>query len=166
MSANPITGYTAPQRILHWGMALLIFFNLIFSDGIETWDHLTDAGTPLSPDQLFAANLHAYVGISILVLAILRLGLRFVSGAPDAPAEEPPVLKLAAKVAHGAFYLLFFIIPATGIAKYYFDVDVAGFLHAGPLKLLMWALIVVHIAAALVHRFYWKTDVVQRMIRG
>lgn len=147
-------------------MALLIFFNLIFSDGIETWDRLQDTGTPLSADQAFAANLHAYVGIAILVLAVLRLGLRFVSGAPDAPANEPALAKLAGKIGHGIFYLLFFIMPATGIAKYYFGVDTAGFLHAGPLKLLMWVLIVAHVAAALVHQFYWKTDVLQRMTKG
>ncbi len=164
-SLQPVA-FTIPQRVLHWGMALLIFFNLLFADGMEAWDRLTDQGQTPTPDQLASANIHAYVGITILVLAAVRLCLRFTSGAPPVIASEPFVLQIASKIAHAAFYILFFAMPLSGIAKYYFDVDFAGFVHAGPLKLLMWVLIVVHIAAALVHQFYWKTDVVKRMTRG
>jgi cytochrome b561 len=30
----------------------------------------------------------------------------------------------------------------------------------------MWALMVAHIGGALVHQFYWKTDVLKRMTSG
>ena len=123
------------------------------------------AGAPPA-DAIFSANLHAYVGISILVLAIVRLCLRFVQGAPDAPDVEPPALRLLAKVTHGLLYLLFFAMPLSGVAAYYGGVEVAGFVHGGPMKLLMWILILAHIAGALVHQFYWKTDVLARMTRG
>ncbi|MFB2551252.1 cytochrome b [Ensifer soli] len=166
MTTLSATAYSIPQRALHWAMALLILFNLIFSDGIEVWDRMTDRGEPLTPDQASAANLHAYVGIAVLVLALVRLCLRLVQGVPPAPAEEPPVLRLASTVAHWTFYALFVLMPLAGIGKYYFDNDTAGFLHAGPLKSLMWVLIVVHVAAALVHHFYWKTDVLRRMTSG
>lgn len=163
-TATPLS-YSLPQKLLHWAMALLILFNLIFSDNIEAWDHAADNGT-MTPDILACANIHAYVGISILALAVLRLILRLVQGAPAAPAEEPPLLQLASKLAHGTFYLLFFVMPLTGIGKYYFDVDIAGFLHGGPLKVLLWALIVVHVAAVAVHKVVWKTNVLERMTKG
>jgi len=166
MASHPRLSYSVPQRLLHWLMALLIFFNLIFSDGMEHWNRLMRRGETVTPDDVASANIHAYVGIAILVLCLIRFTLRLVQGAPAAPAEEPPPLKLAAKLAHRTFYALFLLMPVTGIAKYYFGNETLGFLHGGPLKLLLWVLIVVHVLAALIHQFYWKTDVLARMTRG
>jgi cytochrome b561 len=166
MAANSITGYSVVQRALHWLMALLIFFNLIFSDGMEHWNRLMSRGETITPDDVSSANIHAYVGISILLLCLIRLTVRLIKGAPDAPPEEPPLLRLASKIAHWAFYALFIVMPVTGIAKYYFGNDTLGELHGGPLKILLWVLIVAHVLGVLVHQFYWKTNVLARMTRG
>jgi cytochrome b561 len=155
-----------PQRILHWLMAALILFNLLFTDAMETAGRLMFGGQTLTPEQVSAANIHAYVGITVLLLAVVRLCLRFVQGAPPEPEEEPPFLRVVARISHWAFYALFFVMPFAGIGAYYFGNKTAAFAHAGPLKLLMWALIVAHIAGALVHQFYWKTDVLKRMTSG
>lgn len=165
MAAVP-TSYSIPQKALHWIMALLILFNLIFSDAMEAVTEAYERGEVPSPDDLSFANIHAYVGITVLCLGLVRLVIRLTRGAPAAPAEEPPVLRLASKVAHGTLYALFFLIPLSGIGAYYFGNETAGFLHAGPLKALMWLLIAVHILALLVHQFYWKTSVATRMTRG
>lgn len=165
MASSSSQAYTLPQRALHWLMALLILFNLIFSEGIEEWDRAMDSGA-VTPEQVASANIHAYVGFAILALAVLRLMLRFVQGAPDAPAAEPPLFQLAAKIAHGAFYVLFFVMPILGILKYYGDVDLAGFLHAGPVKLVLWVLIAVHVLAIPVHRLLWKSSIMSRMTTG
>ncbi len=164
-STSPVS-YSVSQRVLHWAMFLLIGFNLIFSDGMEHWNRLVRRGETVTPDDVAAANIHAYVGIAILCLAVLRLVLRLTQGAPDAPAEEPAIFRLASKLAHGAFYLLFFLMPLSGIAAYYFGVPQAGFLHGGPMKVLFWVLIVGHVAAVAVHQFYWKTPVLSRMTKG
>lgn len=166
MAALPVTSFSVPQRVLHWSMALLIFFNLLFSEGMERLERITRDGGTATADQIASANIHAYVGMTILFLGVIRLILRIVQGAPPEPVEEPPLLQLASKIAHWTFYALFIAMPASGIAKYYFGVEPAGFVHGGPLKLLLWVLIVVHIAAALVHQFYWKTNVVKRMTHG
>lgn len=34
MASSTQVSFSAPQRILHWTMALLIFFNLLFPDGM------------------------------------------------------------------------------------------------------------------------------------
>ncbi len=117
----------------------------------------------MTPEDISSANIHAYVGISILVLCLIRLCLRLVQGAPEAPLEEPPLSKLVAKIAHWAFYAIFILMPFTGIGKYYFGNETAGQLHGGPLKLLLWALIVLHILGVLVHQLYWRTKLLRRM---
>jgi cytochrome b561 len=57
-------------------------------------------------------------------------------------------------------------MPLSGAAAYYFGVEPAGFVHGGPMKLLLWLVIIAHIVAALVHKFVWKTDVMDRMTKG
>ncbi|RKE80148.1 cytochrome b561 [Rhizobium sp. AG855] len=166
MPAMTPTSYSILQKALHWSMALLILFNLLFADAMEEAVEAYERGEVPSAEDLSSANLHAYVGITVLCLGLIRLAVRLIRGAPAAPEEEPPILRLASKVAHWAFYALFILLPFSGIGKYYFGNDVAGEVHGGPLKLLMWALIVVHIAAVLVHQFYWKTSVAQRMTKG
>lgn len=166
MVAAVPSSYGIPQKALHWSMAALIFFNLIFTEGMETYSRALGRGETPTPDQIGSANIHAYVGIAVLCLGIARLILRLVQGVPPAPAVEPPLGKLAAKIAHGSFYLLFVALPLSGIGYYYFGKETAGDVHGGPLKLLMWLLIVVHVAAVLVHQFYWKTGLAQRMTKG
>jgi cytochrome b561 len=163
---SAVLAYSIPQRILHWLMAALIIFNLLVAEAMEEAMEAFEDGKVPSADDLVGANLHAYVGIAVLCLAVVRLVLRLVQGAPDAPSGEPAIFKLAAKVAHWSFYGLFIAIPFSGIGRYYFGNDTAGFLHGGPLKSLMWLLIAVHILAVLVHQFYWKTALARRMTRG
>lgn len=161
-----VSSFSVPQRLLHWLMAALIFFNLIFTDAIETLARIgADGGTP-TPEQVDAANIHAYVGIGILVLGLARLCLRLIQGVPPEPQEEPLPLRLAARLGHWAFYILFLVMPLAGIGAYYFGNETAGFLHAGPMKLLMWVLVIAHVAGALMHQFYWRTNVMKRMTSG
>ena len=163
MGSTTVTGYSISQKALHWTMALLILFNLIFSDGMEHWNRLMRRGEPITPDDISSANIHAYVGIAVLVLCLVRLCLRLVQGVPESPADEPPIAKLVAKVTHWAFYAIFLAMPLSGIGKYYFGNDIAGELHGGPIKLLLWALIVLHILGVLVHQFFWRTNLLRRM---
>ncbi len=166
MASSSVTGYSVGQRILHWSMALLIFFNLIFSDGMEHWRRLVATGQTVTADDVWSANIHAYVGIAVLALFALRLALRFIQGVPKDPENEPAIAKIAGRVAHVSFYILFLIMPLSGIGAYYFGYGQLGDLHAEVLKVVLWVLIAGHVAAALLHQFYWKTNVLTRMTRG
>ena len=97
------TSFSLPQRILHWLMAALILFNLLFAEAMETWGRIFFGGQTPTPEQVSAANIHAYVGIAVLALGFLRLCLRFIQGAPPEPKEEPPLLRMVAKISHWAF---------------------------------------------------------------
>ncbi|PYE88953.1 cytochrome b561 [Phyllobacterium leguminum] len=147
-------------------MALLILFNLLFPDGMVIWARAFFSGRTPTSEQVSAANIHAYVGITVLLLASIRLCLRFIQGVPPEPREEPAFIRAVARISHWAFYALFFIMPLSGIAAYYFGSKGAAFAHGGPIKTLMWVLIVAHIAGVLVHQFYWKTDLLKRMTSG
>lgn len=160
------TSYSAPQRILHWVMAALILFNLLFADGMEHWHHLVRRGQPVTSDDVAGANIHAYVGIVILALALVRIVLRFVQGVPEAPAGEPAIFRMGAHAAHGLLYVLLLAMPLSGIAAYYFSIGSAGDLHADVLKVVLWLLLGAHVAGVLVHQFYWKTNVLARMTKG
>ncbi len=158
--------YSIPQRIVHWLTALLIFFNLLFADGIEEWHHATRGGGQATADQVASANIHAYVGIAILALAVLRLLLIAVQGKPAVPEDEPALAKLAGAIVHGLLYLSLFLLPVSGIAAYYFGIGLSGEMHAEIFTTVLWGILGLHIAAALVHKFYWKTDILDRMTKG
>lgn len=160
------TGYSLPQRILHWLTVLLVFYNLLLPGRIEHVADTFDEGRVPLPADLFSANVHAYIGFAILGLTILRLILRVLQGAPGKPGAEPDLVHRLAKISHGLFYVVLIAMPALGIGKYFFGIDGAGDLHAGPTKLLLWALIAMHVAAVLVHQFWWKTNILARMTKG
>lgn len=158
--------YSLPQRALHWLTAALIFYSLLLPGEIE---HVVDAardGKVATPEQLFSANIHVYLGFAVLGFTIIRLVLRLVQGAPATPASEPAPFRLIAAATHAALYFLLLAMPLAGIAKFYFGVGIAGFIHGGPMKLALWILVGLHVAGALAHKFYWKTDVMDRMTKG
>ena len=160
------SAYSLPQRLLHWLIALLVFFNLLFPDGMNAWKHLVRNGQTPSPADISSANIHAYVGIAVLVLTIIRLAVRLSSGTPEAPSGQPALLHYIARVTHVLLYVLIFAMPLSGIAAYYFGIDTAGFVHGGPIKMLLWVVVVMHIFGALIQHFYFRSDVLRRMTIG
>jgi cytochrome b561 len=164
--SQPAIPFSVPQRVLHWSVALLVFFNLLFPDGMNAWRHIMRHGGIPSASDVSAANIHAYVGIAILALATVRLALRVIQGIPPEASQEPLVFRIAARIAHFALYFLLFAMPLTGIVAYYFGYDAAGTLHADVLKVALWVLIGAHVAGVLVHQFYWRTNVLRRMTIG
>lgn len=164
--ASETVSYSVYQRILHWLVVALVFFNLLLPEGMEDWSRTFNQTGTATAEQVASASLHAYAGIAILVLTLCRIGLRLMMNAPALPTEEPPLFRLAAKVAHGALYVLTIALPFSGMAAYYFGVEQAGAVHGGPLKLLLWLVVAAHVLGVLVHQFYWKTNILRRMTVG
>ena len=166
MAGTRAQNYSLLQKALHWSMALLILFNLLFPDRMTHLGDLFKQGQTITPQDIASANIHAYIGIAVLVLFVLRLVIRLVHGVPPSPAGEPAIAKLAARVVHWSFYALFLLMPLAGMGAYYGHIRALGWLHGGPLKYILWVLVIAHILAALVHQFYWKTNLLARMLRG
>ncbi|WP_374309087.1 cytochrome b [Dongia sp.] len=152
-------GYSGLQILLHWTIALLVLFQLIFGESMgEVAEALEHGETPDASEQ-FLADAHYWVGIAILVLVGLRVILRVTQGAP-APIGSGPQL-LIAKAIHGIFYLLLIAVPVTGLLAVYVDEEIGEIHEIG--KPLFIAFIVLHVLGALFHHFKLKDETLRRM---
>jgi cytochrome b561 len=154
------TGYSTAQIGLHWLTAALVSFNYIYSEGME---EALDAATEGVASQLdIMPGLHVWVGVAVLALVVLRLTLRATQGAPEAAGTG--LSALAAKLGHGALYLLLLGVPALGALTWFGGLDATGDLHALAANALV-VLAGLHAAMALFHQAVLKDGVLTRMIR-
>jgi cytochrome b561 len=98
------TGYATVAVILHWAIAALIVTNLYlgwrmgFLKGLAQFD---------------VFQLHKSIGITVLVLSVLRLASRLVRPPPE-PATLKAWEKAAATAVHSAFYVVMIGMPLSG----------------------------------------------------
>lgn len=156
--------YNRLQIALHWLTVILVGFNLLFEDGLRTAQRAYRNGTSASFADGMMASLHAWVGLTILAVVLLRLALRLVRGVPAPPAADGRDFRQVASLVVIAFYLLLFFMPLTGFAAYYLQIFWIGEIHEWGKPLLL-ALIGLHTAAALYHHFVKRDDVLRRMLR-
>jgi len=156
------TGYSATQIGLHWIVALLVAGQYIFKDSIASaWDAYT-RGQEVAFSPLILA--HVAGGILILALVLWRLVLRLTRGVPPAPENEPTPLKTLSHVAHWGFYAILAAMSVSGGLMWFGDVQAAAQAH-NVLKVMLLALIVLHVVAIPFHKLVLKNNVMQRMIR-
>ena len=167
--------FTPLQRVVHWLMAICIIAMLFIGVGMVS---------TVAPAYLSLVAIHKSLGIAILVLVILRIALRLAYGAPPLPADLPEPMKLAAGLSHLAFYALMLAMPLIGwamMAASGYPIVVFGGLNLPPilpasrtLHTLLWnahfylafaffALILVHVAAALYHALVRRDGVFEAM---
>ena len=91
-------------QLLHWTMAAAILAMLFI--GVAMMTSLT-----WRPRML---DLHQPLGIAILLLAIVRLANRLRHGAPALPADLPRWQVMSAKASHWVLYGLMFSLPLLG----------------------------------------------------
>lgn len=163
VSGEP-TGYSATQIVLHWLIAALVVFQLLLGEDIKPAYRAFNRGGEAAPADMFNANLHVYVGLAVLLLAIWRLAVRLRRGAPALPNEEGVVLKWIASATHFVLYLFIFGMPVTGALAWYFGLSSMGEVHelAKPVIIVVVGL---HAAAALWQHFYGRSDVLLRMLK-
>ena len=157
------TSYSRAQILLHWIIFALIAAQFLLHESMaEAWDRIED-GLEVSFDPLVAA--HVFGGIAVLVLVLWRIGLRLGRGAPGLPEEEPAAMKLAAKLTHLGLYALMVLMPVSGAVAWFGGVEAAAEGHE-VMKVLMIALVLLHILGALYHQFVLKTGLMDRMRPG
>lgn len=152
--------YSRTQIVLHWVIAALVLFQIFFHEGIEELWHARMRGTV---ENIATPQPHTIVGMLIGLLIIWRLVLRLRLGTPAAPAKEPQIFQLLSKAAHWAFYALLILMPISGAVAWFGSITTPARAH-GLMGNVLMALIALHIAAALVHHFWWKTDVLKRIV--
>lgn len=171
--------YTTTAIALHWLVALLIV--VAFPLGLYMVD------LPLSPDKLKLYSYHKWIGVTVFLLAAIRLAWRATHTPPPLPADIPAWQRHASSVAHGALYALLIAIPLSGwlmsSAKGFQTVWLGvlplpdlvardrelGDLLAGVHRALNYtlaALVILHVAAALKHHVIERRPFLQRMGLG
>lgn len=106
---NTPTRYGLVAMILHWLIALAVIAMLTL--GFVMGE--VREGSPLQ-FQLF--QWHKSIGITILLLTVLRLAWRLMNRRPPFPPTMRPWERTLARLTHFAFYALLFALPLTGWA--------------------------------------------------
>ena len=176
-NANGRLEYSAVSKWLHWVTAIIIFGSLAVGFLLED--------LPEGRAQNLGYDLHRSFGFVVLCLAVMRLALRGIFGAPAAYAGLTPFEKRASTFVHHALYGLIILTPLLGWAAtsaYPVKISVFWLFTLPPLapesealsKLLFKAhelsaiaivvLLVAHIGGALMHRVIKRDGVLDRML--
>jgi cytochrome b561 len=180
-SAPP--SYSAVAKTLHWLIALAIIGMLALG-----WIMTSQ---PNGPAKFSLFQWHKSIGITILLLSLVRLGWRLTHQVPRLPGSMPRWEKYAANVTHVIFYVLIIGMPLTGwiivsTSSLNIPTILYGFIpwpslpilptldnkrdigHAfgaihGFLAYFVVGLLLLHIGAALKHHFMTRDDILLRM---
>ena len=179
-----ISRYSLAARLMHWIMAVCFVFMWICGFVMTT---LVEDDSP-TEELLF--SLHISMGVTLIVLLVLRIGIRFARRPPPLPVEIRGIERVGAHVGHALLYAL----PMTVMAVGWAEVDLGGHgvewfgitmpqlfptvtdSDGGPAELAellhMWlaytllAIAILHVAAAAKHRWWDRHDVIYRMSLG
>lgn len=174
---SPPSRYGAVAQGFHWVIVALVVTQFALA-----W---TADDLPIGARKLSLLARHKSFGMTILMLAVLRLAWRLFNRPPELPPRMTVIEKRIARGTHVLFYCLLFLMPLTGwmmsSAKNYsvswFDqftwpnlispnqraFDILLVTHH-TLSWLLFALAILHILAALKHHFWDKDDVLKRML--
>lgn len=175
-AADLATRYGRTAQLAHWLTAVLLLVQ--FTLGLYMIE------LALSPAKLKLYAYHKWLGVSVLLIVLLRLAWRRLKPPPALPATMPDWERGAAAISHRLLYLLLLAVPlsgwlmssAKGFQTVYFGVlplpdllaknpalgEALARVHWGLNKLLL-ALIGLHVLAALKHHFIDRDAVLARM---
>ena len=170
--------YAKPAIAMHWIVAVLIF--AAFGLGL----YMTDI-PGFTPTKLKLFSYHKWIGITVLIFAVLRVLWRLTHPAPGPVPGMPKWQHAAAEAAHLGLYLLILAVPLTGyllsvaagVKVVYLGLwelpmpfdksdalkDIFGMAHEW-LNWTMAAIVVVHILAALKHHVVDRDGTLHRMV--
>jgi len=164
-------------RTLHWLMAAGIIAMLFIGVGMVA---------SVSERHQWLIQIHKPLGVALLVLVCLRLVRRLAGGVPTLPLDIPSWQRLAALGSHILLYVLMFAMPLIGWAM----VSAGGYpVTVGSWQLpaiaptnaalfawlrgahrylafLLFATVLLHLAAALFHGWIRRDGVLASMVRG
>ncbi len=177
--------YSTVAIVLHWTIAVLILANIATGLRMDRLDGLA---------KFEAFQFHKSIGITVLLLSLLRLGWRLINPPPPLPADLSRFERVAALATHWGFYGFMIAQPLTGwiiVSASPYNLPTLlfkripwphlGFVHDLPMAtrklidanfgtihvVLAWsllALVALHVAAALKHHFIDRNDVLERML--
>lgn len=177
MSTNKTLEYGFSAKLFHWATVVLLMVQFALG-----W-LMPDIERGMQPERL--VNLHISFGLVILAVVVLRSAWRLWQGAPPPDALLPHWQRMLSRISHFSLYLLLFAMPLSGwffastrgwtitlfsvvavpplVARGSALGHTLGELH-GTLSWVLLGVIGIHVAAALAHRFFFRDQVMQRML--
>lgn len=175
--------YNAVAKFFHWLIALAIIGMLALG-----WT-MADDELVKGPLRFSLFQWHKSIGITILLLSLLRLGWRLMNPPPAFPATMPSWERWAAHGTHFLFYALMIGLPLTGwllVSASPYKTELFGLVALpnlpfiadmpdkkafgeiaedchGALASITLGLLLLHIAAAWKHHLFERDDVLLRM---
>ena len=104
--ADPASGYAPAAKLLHWATALLVLGML----GVGLWM----VGLPFGLPKLYAYAWHKWIGLTVVVLTLLRLLWRIRRPPPPLPATVTAWERRLAPWTHAALLILLLAQPVSG----------------------------------------------------
>lgn len=174
---NTAEAYGSLAKFLHWTIVILI---------VVQW-YLAETAHELPEGSAEASSLigwHVSLGLTVLLLALVRIGWKVYNGRHPAPLGDVVWQRKAAAAGHGILYLLILLQPfsgwlmssAGGHTPHLFGIGFPSLMaenhdlhetleevHEVLFNVLV-VVAVVHVAAALYHHFLLKDDTLRRML--
>jgi cytochrome b561 len=159
---RPPERYSGLQIGLHWTIAALVVLQLVYNEPMQRAfdDRVADGSLGLSG----GAFVHVVAGSTVLLLAIVRILVRFRRGVPGAHAGKPMFVTWIGEATHIALYVMIFAMPLTGLVAWLFAIEGIAALHEIG-RLLFIPIIGLHVVGALAEHFVFKNDGLMRMFR-
>ncbi|AHI65803.1 cytochrome b [Burkholderia thailandensis] len=170
------TTFSPLARLLHWVMAVMIVSMLFVGAGMVA---------TVSARHAALVAIHKPLGVTVLVLACVRVVVRLSSRPPALPSDLPGWQKLAAHGSHLVLYALMIAMPLVGWAMLSaggYPVTLGGGVQLPPivpadavwfawlrhahrwLAYLFFATFLAHFAAALYHGLIRRDGVLRAMV--
>lgn len=172
-----MTSYPPLLRWIHWLTAALFITAML----IGLYCGLQPPGTSPRRELL---EVHKSLGVTLFMLAVLRLVVRAAITAPPEPASFGPLVRWAARLNHLALYAVLLAMPVTGYMfssaggyslKYFWTfswprlsagnhaVAQAGETAHSWLAYLVYVVVALHVAATVWHEIVLKDGTLARM---
>jgi cytochrome b561 len=169
--------YSAALRVLHWLTALCMFVVIPIAWYMTTMDRH-------APSHGGWVNLHKSIGLTILLLTLIRVVTRLSRSAPPLPDRIPAFEQRLASIGHGLLYLILFAMPISGyltsyggghLVNWFWLFTLPSFIpqdkllvHLGAtihywLAYLSYLLIAGHVLAVIYHQLIQHVNVLGRM---
>lgn len=103
---NPVDRWGPVSQLLHWLIVVLLLCLAVIGLSLDS--------LPKSPKYFWVYDLHKSTGMTLLALAVLRLGWRLYAGAPRRLQGLPTWQARIASVTHALLYALIFAMPLSG----------------------------------------------------
>ena len=110
----PRTRYSTVAITLHWTIALLVIGNL--AGGLLVGDFLDSPDKASQAIGVVVIDLHKSIGLTVLLLTLVRIGWRLANPPPPLPAHMTRAEAMLARAVHLGFYALLLLIPFSGWA--------------------------------------------------